>query len=398
MKDPNNSHSWRNDRKGHFWRAEYLVAAAVAVWLLAVSLHGAALAQSDDGVPPLPDGAVDEHGHYAGAILDLIDDAGRRITQSALALGIGDTYINRENDLFEVVSIEEGVARVANRGRADMPDVSDALPRSGLGAFAQRALELLGLTRAQAGQGDGVIGIYHTHSAESYEPTSGTAFKDDGDVFEVGRTLAEALEAQGYQVVYSDDGHLPHDAQAYQRSRRTAADISRERPVTMVDVHRDAIPNPDDYRTEVEGEQMTAIRLVVGRQNQNRDANLEYAKRIKAIADEKYPGLVKGIFHARGNYNQDLGPRMILMEFGTHRTTLEEAQQSARLMAEVLPAAAGLAPGTWAAADSQIGGAAMRTIWWILGLAVAGGLGWLWLNREGLGLRLGDRRGNDGEG
>ncbi len=98
---------------------------------------------------------------------------------------------------------------------------------------------------------------------------------------------------------------------------------------------------------------MSQIRLVVGRQNQNREANLEYAKRIKAIADEKYPGLVKGIFHAHGNYNQDLGPRMILIEFGTHVTSLEEALRSVRPTAEVVAAAAGLTPG----AGSGRGGA-----------------------------------------
>ena len=101
-----------------------------------------------------------------------------------------------------------------------------------------------------------------------------------------------------------------------------------------------------EYLANVNGTEMSQIRLVVGRQNQNREANLEYAKRIKAIADERYPGLVKGIFHARGNYNQDLGPRMILLEFGTHVTSLEHALRSVEPMADVIAAAAGLAPGS----------------------------------------------------
>ena len=141
---------------------------------------------------------------------------------------------------------------------------------------------------------------------------------------------------------------------------------------------------------------MTGVRIVVGKQNQNRDANLEYAKRIKAIADEKFPGLIIGIFHAKGNYNQDLGPRMILLEFGTHTTTLEEAKRSTALMAQVIPAAAGMAPGTKKAADRQIGGAASGTVWWILGILTVGGAVWYWINREGIGLgrRVG---GDDGE-
>ncbi len=90
---------------------------------------------------------------------------------------------------------------------------------------------------------------------------------------------------------------------------------------------------------------MTKVRLVVGRQNPNREANLELAKNIKAIADEQYPGLVKGIFNARGNYNQDIGPRTILLEFGTHETSLDEAIRSTKFVAEMFPAAAGLGTG-----------------------------------------------------
>src|SRR5690606_32180147 len=179
-----------------------------------------------------------------------------------------------------------------------------------------------------------------------YVPTSGRDSEEYGDIHEVGKRLAESFEKMGYEVVWRDDSHLPHDGQAYLRSRRTASEISRRGPVTMLDVHRDAIPRPEEYLADVNGELISQVRLVVGRQNPNRDANLEYAKRIKAIADEKYPGLIKGIFHAKGNYNQDLGPRMILLEFGTHVTTLEQALRSTEMMAEVIAAAAGLAPGS----------------------------------------------------
>lgn len=348
-------------------------------------------------LPPLPSGVGDEPGHDADVVLDLIDEANALITKTAIALGVGDSYIDRDNALYEVTRVEGGVAHVANRGQTEMPDVSDAMATSN---FQTWLGDVLRGSRAQADKDSGVIGIYHTHSAESYEPTSGTAFKDRGDVFDVGLALKEALEAEGYTVVMSERGHLPHDGGAYQRSRRTAAELSREMPTTLIDVHRDAVPDPDFYRVTVDGKEMTAIRLVVGRQNQNRDANLEYAKRIKAIADEKYPGLIKGIFHAQGNYNQDLGPRMILLEFGTHTTTLEEAKESAGVFAKILPAAAGLAPGTKGAANEQIGGAATRTMWWILGIIAIGTLGWVWLNREGLGIDrlLGQGGGGDDHG
>ena len=125
---------------------------------------------------------------------------------------------------------------------------------------------------------------------------------------------------------------------------------------------------------------------MVGRQNENRDMTLEYAKRIKAVADEKYPGIIEGIFDARGNYNQDLGPRMILLEFGAHTNPLELAEQAALFFAEIIPAAAGLSSEQAAEQEAkQTSPTALRSILWILGIAALVVVGYLVINKEGLG-------------
>lgn len=353
---------------------------AATLMLVALVLGGVAHAQQGDAFEP-PQwelGERDDGGYYT-----LVTEDGEVVAQSAVIVDVGDEYIDEQNRLFEVIAVEGDRVIVQDKGIADMPDVSDALEAMESGAQAGRgAWGALGrLLGAQAGRsGQGVVGIYHTHNAESYVPSSGTESEDYGDVHRVGQALKEAFEKMGYRVIWKDDSHLPHDGQAYLRSRRTASEISRERPVTMIDVHRDAIPRREEYIATVNGTTMSQIRLVVGRQNQNREANLEYAKRIKAIADEKFPGLVKGIFHARGNYNQDLGPRMILIEFGTHVTSLEEALRSVEPTAQVVAAAAGLTPG---AGSGRVGGAGLGTAGWIVVLALLGGAGWLLLNKEG---------------
>lgn len=325
-----------------------------------------------------------------GGFYTFVTKDGEPVTATAVIVDVGDQYIDEENRLFEVVAIESDRVVVESKGKAEMPDVRDAvaaLERE----EASRGTVLGGLVRwlrAQAGGGGGrVVGIYHTHNAESYVPTSGTDSEEYGDIHRVGQALKEAFEKMGHKVVWKDDSHLPHDGEAYLRSRRTAAEISRERPATMLDVHRDAIPRSEEYLTTVNGTRMSQIRLVVGRQNQNREANLEYAKRIKAIADEKYPGLIKGIFHARGNYNQDLGPRMILLEFGTHVTSLEDALRSVEPAAQVIAAAAGLTPGT---SGGDVGRRGLGTAGWLILIALGVGAGWLFLNKEGLaGLKRG---------
>jgi len=373
-----------------------------AAGLCALFLPGAALSQEGVFEPPQWElGERNDGGYYT-----FVTRQGVTVAESAVIVDIGDEYIDEENRLFEVVAIEGDRVVVEARGTAEMPDVSDALRVMEAGAQAGRGIftALARYLGAQANQGSqAVIGIYHTHNAESYVPSSGTESEQYGDVHSVGKALKEAFEKMGYKVIWKDDSHLPHDGQAYLRSRRTAAEISRERPVTIIDVHRDAIPRREEYIATVNGTTMSQIRLVVGRQNQNRQANLEYAKRIKAIADEKFPGLVKGIFHARGNYNQDLGPRMILIEFGTHVTSLEEALRSVEPTAQVVAAAAGLTPG---AGSGGVGRAGLGTAGWIILLALAGGAAWVVLNKEGWGglvrrfsrsrSRLGSQEDDDG--
>ncbi|OUM95839.1 MAG: hypothetical protein BAA04_04710 [Firmicutes bacterium ZCTH02-B6] len=333
----------------------------------------------DDGV-----GHRSADGYYTWR-----DEAGDIITYTALAPAVGDTYITADNRLYEVVEVgEDRTVRAEFREEVELPRVAGEVATapavrqlagfSWLGRWLAAAVELVQARDRSAEPGP--IGIYHSHNAESYVPDSGDEFKEPhGDILEVGRALKEALEEQGYRVIWSDRSHLPHDGGAYQRSRATVRELLEQGVVALIDVHRDAIP-AEQYRDVVAGEELTKVRLVVGRQNPNREANLELAKRIKAVADERYPGLVKGIFNARGNYNQDVGPRTILMEFGTHETSLEEAVRAAKLMAEVYPAAAGLAPGTAQQADRQIGGAGWRSAFWVLLVALGAAFGYLWIN------------------
>ncbi len=171
----------------------------------------------------------------------------------------------------------------------------------------------------------------------------------------------------------------------------------------------DATP-PEVYETEIEGLPSTKVRIVVGRQNQNRAANLEYAKRIKAVADKFFPpGIIEGIFDARGgNYNQDLGPKMILLEFGSHTNRLDEAEQAAEFFAKVIPAAAGLTTAErGGGAAEQVGSAAFKSLLWLVGIAVVAVLGFQLISQGKIGspvkffrreLGLGERDDDGGDG
>ena len=252
--------------------------------------------------------AQDEDERLDGGYYSLIDrSTGQVVTMTARHLDPGDTYISADNREYRVEAIDGDRVLVEILGDIALP------------AISERASSYLTQHLAQDSN-DGPIGLYHPHSAESYVPTSGTDSKETGDIFEVGKSFQQALEQLGLRVLRSDNNHNPHDGGAYIRSRRTVKELLQQGAVALFDIHRDAVP-PEVYRTTINGEQMTKVRLVVGRQNPNRAANLEYAKRIKAVADKELPGIIEGIFHAKGNYNQDIGPRMMLLEMGAHTTS-----------------------------------------------------------------------------
>lgn len=106
--------------------------------------------------------------------------------------------------------------------------------------------------------------------------------------------------------------------------------------MALLDIHRDAAP-PEEYLAEVNGEKVARVMLVVGRYNPGWSTNDTFAKQIKAEVDSRYPGLIKGIFYARGTYNQDLAPRSLLIEAGTHTLPKDLAQKG---ISELVAAAA----------------------------------------------------------
>ena len=299
----------------------------------------------------------------------IVDDAGKILHQTAHMLSVGDEYIDENNRLWRLEKLSGDKAKARLVEKVKLPA---AVFPSKLSGFSW------------GGKKGGAIAIYHTHSDESYVPTSGTSSKPWGDVYKVGEALKNALQNEGFQVYWSKNNHNPHDGMAYKRSRTTAFKLLKAQPAALIDIHRDAVP-PEAYKTQIGGEPATKVMIVVGKQNQNRDSNLEFAKAVKANADARHAGIVKGILFANGNYNQDLGPRTILLEFGTDQNSLEAAKRSAHEWAHIISAAVygqsgGAGPGQARRQRTSQSVTSKGSIFWLLGIALGGGLLYLWLS------------------
>jgi len=311
-------------------------------------------------------------GSVGRGYVSFVDENGLTVYITGWQTQVGDQCITENNKRFEVVSIEGEIAYVKFIGEVDLSQYKQ--PNNN---------RLLGISRPPIAnaQGKGKVAFYHTHTDESYVPTDGKeSILGAGGILKVGDAFASALKTNGMEVIQSDTKHDPHDNMAYERSRRTAIDLVKQNPDAIFDIHRDAVP-PEVYSVNINGQDISKVQLVVGKYGATGKQIEDYALQIKAAADKQHPGLIKGIFFAKGgDYNQDLFPKSMLLEVGAHTNSRESAEKGIALFADIIPTVL----GKTAAAPENVAGTtglgtvdagpsgASKSMGWILGLFVLG--------------------------
>ena len=249
------------------------------------------------------------------------DTEGRVLFMHGDQVYIDDEYISGDNKRYRVVEVDDQARR-------------------GVAQYVEDLTMSLGtkVVPMAANASEKTVCIYTSHNDECFVPTEGTDNNPEGGgIQDVAESLRKNLEKMNVKSVYDSTLHVPHDQGAYTRSRRTAARLMKEeQPTMLLDVHRDGGVPPSEYETQINGEDCSKVRVVIGRSNQNRYANEEVAKKIKQVADEKYPGLFKDIYIGKGSYNQDLMANAILLEIGTDKISKERALRSTGMLAEVI--------------------------------------------------------------
>ena len=284
---------------------------------------------------------------------------GEYLTMRAGKMYEGDEYIAGDNRHFRIVQVDDASCA------AYAEPVDDGAVFSGI-SFSEAALAEETKKSGGSDSEKRLICMYSTHSDESYVPNDGdSSLWEDAGIYDVGNALKTSLEKKGIKVVYSEETFLPHDTGAYSRSASTAKNLLEKSPDALFDVHRDAVP-AEEYETEVDGEEMSKVRLFVGRSNSNSQANMAFAREIKARADEMYPGLIKDIYIGKGNYNQELYPQALLLELGTHEIDKELVINSTDYLADVIDSVLYGEVASAEAADAENAGASKGIIWAII--------------------------------
>ncbi|HHT71267.1 MAG TPA: stage II sporulation protein P [Firmicutes bacterium] len=203
-------------------------------------------------------------------------------------------------------------------------------------------------------EGPARVAVYHTHTSEDYVPTAGSThtYGREAGIVAVGRELVQQLEEK-HGIPCIHDITL-HDAdvfrEAYLRSADTVARLLKEQPKLQVilDIHRDA-PNKDSVKsrtmttTEIHGQQVGRIYIIVGTDrlglaHPSWPENHAFALELQGQLEALYPGLSRGIKIDTARFNQQLHPRLILIEIGGDQNSLEEAMLAADYLADALAA------------------------------------------------------------
>lgn len=190
-----------------------------------------------------------------------------------------------------------------------------------------------------------LVGIYNTHNAENYSP-SGGASKLEGKNAGVAR-VAEVLETTlkekyGIAVARSQQIHdYPDWNASYTRSKETAKSLLSKNPSIqiLIDIHRDA--GIKERRTvTVNGSKAAQILFIIGSskrlEHPNWEKNREFAETLHKKAEALYPGFSRGVRVQSGRYNQHLHPRAVLIEVGSVKNSLSEAEAAGKLLAHVI--------------------------------------------------------------
>ena len=196
--------------------------------------------------------------------------------------------------------------------------------------------------------------IMHTHATESYQnhpelyydPAYTCRDTDESrNMVSVGKIITEKLNDLGYCTIQDATLHdYPNYNGSYDRSKITVEKYLQQYPSIKVvlDVHRDAIERTDGTRIKpvvtVNGQQCAQVMIISGADNgylnmPNFRKNLRFASHFQNSMETLYPGLTRPVLFDYRNYNQQLTTGSLLIEVGGHANTLEEAQNSARLIA-----------------------------------------------------------------
>lgn len=249
------------------------------------------------------------------------DNLGNQIYEGN-KIEIGDKIIDKKLNEYEIIKVDEEsqIGYAEYNGRYEKPNINKE----------SKGLYLSNNSINKS------VGLYMTHNDESYTPTDGTSsIYGKGGIHDISNYLAQCFSKLKYTVYLDETLHLPHDSNAYSRSKSTATSLLNKNVDALFDIHRDGVAR-SVYVKNIDGKERCKVRIVVGQSNPNKDANLQFAMYLVSVAEEYCPWLFLDIYYAKGHYNQALTSKGLLFEMGTYLAEKELVLETVPYLANIV--------------------------------------------------------------
>ena len=194
-----------------------------------------------------------------------------------------------------------------------------------------------------------IVYLYNTHQLENYSAKNLEAYNVTPNVMMASYILREKLNDEGIKTIVEDGdvtALLSEKGWKYSRSYRITRSLMEakilEEPTLeyFIDVHRDSVPRKSTTLT-TDNATYAKVLFLVGLENPTYEPNLELAKKLSSMVNERVPGLSKGVLTKQGPdvngvYNQDFSPKVMLIEVGGVDNTIEEVNNTLEVVSKVL--------------------------------------------------------------
>lgn len=196
---------------------------------------------------------------------------------------------------------------------------------------------------------DPIVYIYNTHQTEEYNYIANDSYNIKPNVTVNNYILKEQLANSGINSIVEENNVMSvlnsngwNYASSYKVSRMFMEDAKQKFPSLkyFVDLHRDSVSKKISTTT-INNKSYARILFIIGLENSNYQANLDFTNRLNERFNSLYPNLSRGIYKKQGSgvngiYNQDFSDRTILIEVGGEENTIEEVNNTMLAISNVL--------------------------------------------------------------
>lgn len=197
--------------------------------------------------------------------------------------------------------------------------------------------------------------VYNTHNLEAYLPLLKNANENEAvssderaNVVGLSNKLTSLLQDEGIGVQLDktninqkllDRGWNFFSSYAISKEVVETA-VSKNNDLNyLIDIHRDSARKKTTSAT-IDGKSYAKLLFIIGEANKGYEKNQEFAKKLHAELQKKYPGISRGVFlkgkeEGNGVYNQNFSDRAILLEVGGIDNTQAELNRSIEAFADI---------------------------------------------------------------